>query len=205
MNFAQLFVFFLAKLFQLLFQFRVFIFHRLLLQNLVHRGRSEGFVFQTVGRRVLFSPDGQAGAAVCPLRSNDRRAILRVSVLPGGFAPSSDEVQLVPGGTGGLRRAGRPHGRLRLALVVRLAGLQVVRQDGQLLVSPLQLALVLDGVRQGVRQVGEGVRNVVLHLYEDEEVWKVERLAGLVEERDVAIAGTETDYGQHSVADQFVA
>ena len=82
---------------------------------------------------------------------------------------------------------------------------EVVREDGELLVAALQLALVLDGVRQGVRQVREGVRNVVLHLYEDEEIRKVERLAGLIEERDVTVARAGTDNGQHSVADQFVA
>ena len=76
---------------------------------------------------------------------------------------------------------------------------EVVREDGELLVAALQLALVLDGIGERLGEVGPGVGDVVSHRDEDEEGGEGEGLARLVEERNVAVAGTQAHYRQHTV------
>ena len=76
---------------------------------------------------------------------------------------------------------------------------EVVREDGELLVAALQLALVLDGVGERLGEVGPGVGDVVAHCDEDEEGGEGEGLARLVEEWDVAVAGTQAHYRQHAM------
>lgn len=85
-------------------------------------------------------------------------------------------------------------------LLDALGRLHVVGEHGELLRPLLQVALVLDGVGEGLGEVGEAVRHVVHDDHLEEQGGQGQGLPDLGAQVDVAVAGTQAHHRQDAMA-----
>ena len=124
-----------------------------MLQDPLQTLRGEVGRLQAGGHGHLLLPDGQAPGAVRPLGPHGRGAVLRAGGLRAARPPQVLHRRLGAARAGALRGASARllQGQAVVALLLLLPLL--VGHDGQLGGAPLQLALVLDGVGQGLGEV----------------------------------------------------